>query len=59
MSSLDSQYERTPEQRRQAIASLLALGLIRVLQRQLHASQKDSQSATKSVQASGSTLDDS
>ena len=59
MSSLDSKYERTPEQRRQAVATILALGLIRVLQRQSQAGQKDSQSATKSVQASGSTLDDS
>ena len=59
MSSVDSEYERTPEQRRQAVASILAMGVIRVLYRKLQMSQIVSQSASKRVDACDTSLDDS
>ena len=59
MSSSDSKYEPTPEQRRQAVASILATGLIRVFQREWQARQKEFQSLPKSGKSVAYPLEDS
>ena len=59
MSSLDSKYDFTPEQRRQAVASILATGVIRVLRRELQDGQKELQSLPKSGKSVACPLEES